>query len=75
MLIICWIIALTKFLKRQSSFVKNSTSGLYFQQSIEGFVVVDERSIEGINVVNHCIFSFPELEQVVKFFKISTHAK
>ena len=29
----------------------------------------DRVIVEGINVVNHCIFSFPELEQVVKFFQ------
>ena len=29
----------------------------------------DRVIVEGINVVNNCIFSFPELEQVVKFFQ------
>lgn len=40
-----------------------------FSVSIEGFVVIDEQLIEGINVINHCIFSFPEMEYVMEFIQ------
>ena len=61
--------AYSRFLKKAEQFCKEFDVWFLFSTSIEGFAVVDERSIEGINVVNHCIFSFPELEQVVKFFQ------
>lgn len=40
-----------------------------FSMSIEGFVVIDERLIQGINVINHCIFSFPEMEYIMEFIQ------
>ena len=58
-----------RFFEKAEQFCKEFDVWFLFSTSIEGFAVVDGRSIEGINVVNHCIFSFPELEQVVKFFQ------
>ena len=58
-----------RFFEKAEQFCKEFDVWFLFSTSIEGFAVVDERSIEGINVVNHCIFSFPELEQVITFIQ------
>lgn len=61
--------AYRRFFEKAEQFCKEFDVWFMFSTSIEGFAVVDERSIEGINVVNHCIFSFPELEQVITFIQ------
>lgn len=61
--------AYRRFFKKAEQFCKEFDVWFLFSMSIEGFVVIDERSIEGINVVNHCIFSFPTLEQVMMFIQ------
>lgn len=37
--------------------------------SIEGYVVLNQSLIEGINVINDCIFSFPDMEHMVSFIR------
>lgn len=37
--------------------------------SIEGYVVLNQNLIEGTNVINDCIFSFPDMEHMVSFIR------
>lgn len=37
--------------------------------SIEGYVVLNRNLIEGINVINDCIFSFPDMEHIISFIR------
>lgn len=58
-----------KLLKKLGQFCKEFDVWFLFLTSVEGYAVVEEQTIEGINVINHCIFSFPELERLVTFIQ------
>lgn len=58
-----------KLLNKVVQFCEELDIWFIFSTSIEGFVVVNEWLIEGINVINDCLFAFPEMERILIFLQ------
>lgn len=56
-------------IKKVKKFCSEFNVWFVFSESILGFVFIDNQVIRGINVINHCIFSFPELEHLITFIQ------
>ncbi len=56
-----------KVMSEVEKFVNGFDAWIVFSTSTEGFVIIDEDKIEGINVINDCIFSFPQLQEIERF--------
>jgi hypothetical protein len=58
-----------KFLGKAEGLTHEFDIWFVFLTSTEQYVAIDESNIEGINVINDVIFSFPEIEQMLLFLK------
>lgn len=55
------------FIEKIEQFSKNSDIWFILSTSIEGYAVLNQDIIEGINIINDCIFSFPDIEHLISF--------
>ncbi|MCI9079087.1 MAG: hypothetical protein HFH68_09240 [Lachnospiraceae bacterium] len=58
-----------KLLNTMEEFCNNSDVWFIITTSTEGYVVLNENLIEGVNVINDCIFSFPDMEHIISFIR------
>lgn len=57
------------FLEKIQQFSKNFDIWFILSTSIEGYVVLNQDNIEGINIINDCIFSFSDIDHVISFIQ------
>lgn len=58
-----------KILNKMVQFSNSFDAWFILTTSIEGYVVLNRNLIEGINVINDCIFSFPDMEHIISFIR------
>ena len=57
------------FVEKIEQFSKNHDVWFILSTSIEGYAILNQNTIEGINIINDCIFSFPDIEHLITFIQ------